>query len=328
MRKPWWKRASFWTVIVILASPIAADLALRLALGLGTPVLYRNDPAAGYVADPSQHVVRLFCRNDINRFSMRSPPIKIPKPGGEYRILCIGDSVTYGTTFVDQSEIFTSLLDRDLPGLLHKPVEVLNASAGGWAPGNELGYLRSRGTFDADRVIFVLNTGDLTQIFAESPVGVSPGYPSQEPLCALTELFSRYLLPRLEHENSADAGSTAAAAPDIAHDTPQVLAILAKANKFVTAHGAKFLIVYTPAVGPDWAPFAPGLKMLKDWCKSNSVHLLDITPFVADLPVDQIYFPAGHIHFRPKGHAIIARAIADYLVSHVQQQSATASSKP
>ncbi|HWB53001.1 MAG TPA: SGNH/GDSL hydrolase family protein, partial [Tepidisphaeraceae bacterium] len=318
---PWWKRIWVWLIIIIIASPIVADVALRLSVGLGTPLLYRSDPDAGYIVAPSQNVYRLFCHNDINQFSMRSPAVQTPKPKGEYRILFVGDSVTYGTTFVDQPEIFTSLLDQQLPNLLHRPVEVLNASAGGWAVGNELGYLRTRGTFDSNIVFFVINTGDLTQPFAESPVDLSPGFPSHDPTCALSELFERYLLPRLRHQSVADPGSTATTQPDIAHETPDVLNMLGKADKIAIDAGAKFTIVYTPAVGPDWAGLGPALKMLEDWCKSHSIDLINIAPLVSDLPEDQIYFPAGHIHFRPKGHVIIAKAIADYLQRTLREKS-------
>ena len=211
--------------------------ALRVQWGLGTPLLYQNDPDTGYIVSPSQNIVRFHCHNQINKFSMRSPAITATKPPGEFRLLAIGDSVTYGTSFVDQPLIFTSLLARDLPGRLGEPVEVLNASAGGWAVGNELGYLRSRGTFDANLVMFVINTGDLAQTFALSPVDSSLSFPSHNPFCALTELLQRYILPRFIHQNTADAGSTASA-PDLVHDTPQVFDALGNAMELANQHGA------------------------------------------------------------------------------------------
>src|SRR5205814_2503693 len=128
-----------------------------------------------------------FCHNDINAAGMRSAPIVSPKPKDEFRLLMIGDSVLYGMTHVDQSKIATSILARELPEQLHRQVEVLNASAGGWAVENEVGYLRSRGTFDADEVVFLLNGYDLTQPFNDLVPGVALTFPAQNPPLALWE---------------------------------------------------------------------------------------------------------------------------------------------
>src|SRR5437868_2879749 len=139
----WPARLAAATVILL----VIIELALRLVLGLGSPVLYRPDPACGYLPAPDQHLTRFFCRNDINSFGMRSPEVRPTKAPGVLRVLFLGDSITYGTTFVDQSQIFTSLLVPRLRAKVGREVEVLNASAGAWAIGNELGYLQSRGTF-------------------------------------------------------------------------------------------------------------------------------------------------------------------------------------
>ncbi len=172
------------SVLVLALLAIGCELGLRYVLGLGNPLLSEHDAAAGYVIDPDQHVRRFFCNTDINHWSMRSPAVTPVKPAGTYRILLIGDSMTYGSTQIDQKEIFSSLLQAELPARLHTPVEVLNASAGAWAVGNELGYLRSRGTFGADLVVLVVNSGDAAQPPSQlSDVGgdaatVSPHAPS------------------------------------------------------------------------------------------------------------------------------------------------------
>src|SRR5437763_17186053 len=106
-RKFRWAARLAGTAIILL---LVIELALRLVLGLGNPVIYQPDPACGYLPVPNQHVTRFFCRNDINSFGLRCPEFTANKPPGTLRILFVGDSVTYGTTHVDQSKIFTSLL--------------------------------------------------------------------------------------------------------------------------------------------------------------------------------------------------------------------------
>jgi lysophospholipase L1-like esterase len=55
------------------------------------------------------------------------------KPGGEFRILCIGDSVTFGFN-VDQSDSYPERLQAALrarfPG---RPIRVINAGTPGWS---------------------------------------------------------------------------------------------------------------------------------------------------------------------------------------------------
>ncbi|MBT3070837.1 SGNH/GDSL hydrolase family protein [Rhodomicrobium sp. Az07] len=130
-----------------------------------------RDEAAGgfgYISAPNQDVRRFFARNKINRFSMRSDEIEAQKAPDHTRILFIGDSVTYGTTYIDQTRIFTTLVANRASERIGNPVEILNASAGGWAPENEVGFLLSKGTFESDLVLIVLNTADLNSPLADS----------------------------------------------------------------------------------------------------------------------------------------------------------------
>ena len=301
-------RALKWFTITY-ALLVALELSLRFGLGLGNPVLYQYDSACGYLPAPNQHVRRFFRENDINSFGMRSPDITAHKSPGTLRILFLGDSVTYGTTYVDQSQIFTSLLARDLPQQLHRPVEVLNASAGAWGPANEAGYLESRGTFDADVVVFVLNTGDVVQPMNRATLLLANGYPERRPPFALYELWARYLRPRiLRSESAVDAGSQAATV-DVAQQTPPVLAVLDQARRFARERGAEFRIVYTPAHGGEWESpqNARGFEMLRDWAARERVPLLDLSADLASRPMADVY--QDSIHLKPAGNQIVADSV-------------------
>ena len=316
------KPKSRWPRRILIASGalvlllICAELGLRLILGLGNPVLYQADAASGYVPVPNQHLRRFFCRNDINSFSMRSPEVLPHKPAGCLRLMFLGDSVTYGTTHVDQSKIFTSLVARDLPSHLHRPVEVLNASTGAWAVENEWGYLRSRGAFDSDWVIFVLNTGDLTQPFTNPDFSNTSGYPDHRPPFATYELWVRYAAPRLLHRAAqVDAGAQASADADL-QQTTKVLSALSDARSFTAAHGAQFAIVYSPAHGSQWTttPYLQGFKMLEVWVEQNNVPFLDLTPYYAAHPDPEIY--QDGIHLNESGNRIVKDALLDALEKH------------
>ena len=191
MSRPFSLRKIFYC---LAAPPLVLEIALRIA-GFGDPLLYVTDPACRYLPASSQSVHRMLSFTQINADGMRSPPVVSPKPPDEFRALFLGDSVLFAGTWIDQSKVVTNRLNQDLPEQLHRPVEILNASTGGWAIDNEVGYLRTRGTFNADLVVFFLNSGDATQPVSETIPGVSPSYPDRRPWTAIGEVWSRYASP-------------------------------------------------------------------------------------------------------------------------------------
>ncbi len=160
------------TVLSVAVLAIALEVGLRTILGLGSPVLYVTDPRFGYFPKGNQHLHRFFVDIDTNRFGMRSDPVSEVKTVGEYRILFVGDSVPFGTTYVDQRDIFVERIGASLKKIRGKLVSALNASSPGWAPSNEFEFIKARGLYDADLVVLVYNTKDLTQPF--SPYQESP----------------------------------------------------------------------------------------------------------------------------------------------------------
>ncbi len=291
---------------------VLVDLALGHILGLGNNIVLQPDPGAGYVFAPNQHVHRFFKDTSINQYSMRSPSISPTKPAGTHRILLVGDSMTYGSTQLDQKAIFASLLASELPGQLHQPVEVLNASASAWAIGNEAGYLDSHGTYDADLVVVVVNTGDSLQA-TSTLADVGGDAATVKSPCALCEVWTRYLRDRIFHTPAKmDAGT----AP--ANDSPANAALnlqhLEHFYQVVQQHHARMAVVflamrlYIPANAQASAP-----GKLIDWAQQHQVPLLDTTAAESSFSLRDITLDG--VHFNPKGH----RTIATYLEQHWNQ---------
>ncbi|MEG4205290.1 hypothetical protein QUA20_15315 [Microcoleus sp. Pol7_A1] len=80
---------------------------------------------------------------------------------------------------------------------IKKQVQVLNASAGFWGIGNQLGYICKFGTFESDAVILQIGTHDLQQ-HPSSSTGLknNPLMPNRQPLLAMQEVFDRYVMLR------------------------------------------------------------------------------------------------------------------------------------
>jgi len=123
------RRAAMWTM-GLLAGLLLAESGLRLGLGLGRSPLSHADPDYGYAFNPNQNLRRFGNRVCYNEHGLRSEPLPRAKPRDEFRVLCVGDSVTNGGVLTDQVDTYPCLLEallkrRGLNG------RVLNASAGG-----------------------------------------------------------------------------------------------------------------------------------------------------------------------------------------------------
>jgi lysophospholipase L1-like esterase len=309
-----WRKRFLKAMAAVVALGALAEMGLRLSMGLGNPVLSTRDAACAYMMAPNQDVTRFGVRNYINRYSMRSHDFSEAKPADTFRILCLGDSITYGTTHVDQAKIFTGRLEQTLAEQ-HKHVEVLNASAGGWGPGNELGYLKSRGTFHADLVVFCVNPTDLDGDTNPGLLGLEYGQPEHKPVLALQELWVRYAMPRLA--NLLEPAQAHAAGPSItdnlATGVPVMLREMQQAKGFANRNGAAFAVIYTSAktgdAGFDTAATHAAHDRLVAWTRENSVPIVDVSAAFAACNQNELYI--DNLHIQEMGHEIIAEAFRE-----------------
>jgi hypothetical protein len=306
-RRPWRLFITGSTAVIALVAGL--ELALRLILGLGNPILIARDIACDYITKPNQDIYRFFVHTYINRFGMRSDEIPTTKAPNTLRIYFAGDSITYGTTHVDQAAIFSELVRRELPTLVHKPVDVLNGSANAWAPANEAAFLESRGLFQSDVVILVLNDGDLTQPIA-TIAEVGDGLPEIRPSSAIGEVYTRYIKPRLLHENAkSDAGISAA---EHAESTIQSnFFILDKLQAYVMSQGSHLAIAFLPfrASVSDGATRSAPQHLLK-WCKAQGVPLVDLAFAISTQPLNSITI-YDRVHLNALGNGLVATGLEE-----------------
>ncbi len=190
----------------LLISVFAAGELAGRTLGLHTPILYQVT-SYGYRVAPDQDIRRFGHRVFINHQGLRNEPIALLPAAGTLRILCIGDSITNGGAITDQDDTYPYQLQR-LLGAGGRKVEVINASAPGWAIANEAGWLRENGVLGAQAVVLTIGTLDLFQEFAgPETVDGHPSFPSHAPGLALEDLVTHYLVPRILRRLVADPGT-------------------------------------------------------------------------------------------------------------------------
>ncbi len=167
---------------VAVGGLIAAELAARHSLGLGDPPLLVPDPDVEYLLVTGQYH-RFGNAFVVNRWGMRS------EDRDSFDVLVVGDSVVNGGSHVDQSDLATEIVAR------RTGLHVANIAASSWGPPNMLAYMRKFGTFNAKSVVIVLSSHDRTDAPTFEPGAVQP---TGKPLCALTDGFGCYVMPRLQ----------------------------------------------------------------------------------------------------------------------------------
>lgn len=299
-------RYTLFALPALLAVAVAAECVLRYGVGLGNPVLVTPDAACNYIVKPDQDITRFFRHTHINHYGMRSnevPPTRTPHT---LRVMFVGDSITYGTSRVGQSEIFAEVVQRELPSVVHEPVEVLNASASSWAIDNELSYIRSRGIFQSDEVLLVLNSDDLAQPRATIQ-DLGDDLPVKRPATALGELYMREVKVHLFHAHArTDAGETSD--PGAQGIIQANLADLDAFRALVAGQHARFAIVYVPFRKDIPEDSSGPASVLRGWAAAHQVPFLDLTEVEAKYSPDQITLGDG-MHLNAAGHRMVATEI-------------------
>lgn len=303
------KRATFFLGLFI-ALLFVAELSLRAVYGLGSPPLIRRDPASGYEFRPGQHLRLFGNRIEYNSEGLRSESLR-PLANDSVRILCLGDSVTNGGAQTDQAATFPYQLEAELTKSGLK-VQALNASAGGWAPSNEAGFIREHGLFGSRQVVWELGTHDLFgghTLLAPS----DPNFPERVPLSAITELWSRYAWPRLAGRLKDDSPL-----PVLTNNDAERLAclrLLGSTATLMESRGAKVVFLLMPEAREfqDAGFAAVARRDFLEEAKHLAIPVINPYPdLLSSSKHGQDPFRDA-VHPNPLGNRIVAKLVATYL---------------
>ena len=95
-------------------------------------------------------------KNKHNSLGYRGDEIEIPKPEGQFRIVCIGGSTTYANALVDYKMSYPYVLEKYLIESGYENVRVINAGAGGWTSWESMINFELR-ILDLDPDVIIVN---------------------------------------------------------------------------------------------------------------------------------------------------------------------------
>jgi lysophospholipase L1-like esterase len=276
------------------------ELALRV-FGLGDPVLYDNRLAWGYRPRPNQTRRRIGGAGvHVNALGVRGPDVAATRAPDTTRLLFLGDSVTWGGSYVDDAQLFAAIAADRLASRDGRRVEWLDAGVNGWGPENVLGLVRETHGFDSSAWIVTALEDDLRR--EKTHAGEVP-YVEVSPWTAWEELLLR--------------GAYGLLVTYKRPKPPEDLARLADANlaryreiaDVGRAAGARVLLVWHPTVDALTSGVDP----------NRARFLARGSPEDATLDLGPAYRAAGgHVyldgmHLDVAGHRVAGEAIADAL---------------
>lgn len=313
---------------IVVGLSIVLEVALRLIVGFGNPLIYVADERIGYLLAPSQRTRRFGNRIEINEYSQRGPTISKTRSPSMLRVLLLGDSIANGSWWTDRDDTIAATISRQLEENVsagnssdfYSQIEVLNASANSWGPRNELAYLQRFGTFEAQVVVLLINTDDLFSPAPTSiPVGRDRYYPSRKPPLAIVEAFVRSVLP---YKPPPEMAAVRAEKGDRVGFN---LEAIRKIQETTIQSGAQFLLTMTPLLRElsQSGPRNHELKArarLTELTQTQQIDYIDfLLAFQAIQSPESLY--RDHIHPNHHGNRQIANAIGKQLRQQMVQLS-------
>ncbi len=302
-------------------------------------ILYQpvDNEALNYILKPDRQYEFEHIRVVISSQGLRDDPVSLEKPRGVYRILGLGDSVTFGWQ-VRSEDTYLKQLERILD--VSEPLrryEVINAGVPGYNLGNELAYLKERGgSYQPDLVIAgfcALNDADGTQSvymgdgnIAYVPLDSSSVSTDPRGVAARVKGFLRqkshlYHFVTQQYGMLRDRWSKSSRTSDTASHWPfpleerddlweRVTGHLLEMQDVAEEHGAGLLLVIFPMesqVMSEDAPLVPQ-EVLADFAQRIGVPVVDSLPVFREHGAS-LAFVDEFSHPSAFGHRLVAEEI-------------------
>jgi len=327
-------------LILAIVTLLLAEFALRLSGLVSTEGAHTAsesvfDKIPG-MFEPDQHVTErprpeLVHRISINSLGFRGEQVALEKSPGKFRILCLGDSFTFGS-YVNDEDTFPHLLGEKLrrQGM---SVEVINAGVGGTTIVDQAYFLRKALVVKPDLVLLTFSENDVDDLSKNVPLhmtleanrkwksgSMAPIYQAVRD----TALFNFALLVKARYvEYNRPHAVTSNSSPgtvDSKQLWEQYEREFGQLAKFLESQSIRFVFAVFPSNYRIGRALEPGnrLELATKVAERSGVQVIDLfTPLQAShLRPSDLYLLPYDGHPSRLGYEIVADAMASYLISH------------
>ena len=268
----------------------------------------------------------------INRFGLREREEIAPdnKAADERRVVCIGDSFTFGWG-VPVEQCWVRLLEGELRRTAGN-VRTVNCGASGAICVDEyaLGLRQRFGAFRPDLVVVTICLNDLIPsagLFVPGPPVPSSGLLlwdrlrgafARDPLDLDPSIDWVDALLHLRREDGEAAGYYGDDKPFDAmwqQGAPQLA--LADMKSWCAEHGCELLVVLWPflqGLGPGrWYPFGKLHALVGAECQRQGIPFLDLQPVLQPLRAEDLWVTPADMHANPTAQRAVVPALRDFV---------------
>lgn len=267
-----------------------------------------------------------------NNLGFRGPEVGHKAPG-EFRVLSLGESSTFGAG-VDSDETYSHLLEASLPPINRKRVSVINAGSHGYSIVQGFALLRFRGLdLDPDAVLVYFGYNDFLPVDYLRARDAGAGDPGEglddwELLQQRLEPTARLSAWLLEHSNLA-RGIAKLLRPSLTQtgEDPPTAEVTEGGRPRVPGPTRRLMLerilelcaergIHLTLIVPWYQGFTHHERLLRHFAAENQLTLVDLPRLLPSQPLrpfsprDRSYF-GDRIHPNARGHRLIAERIAE-----------------
>jgi len=329
-----------FVVGLVLVTLSLAEFALRMTGRVSTEVVHvASDPTYDKIPgvfDPGQRVTErpraeLAHRISINSLGFRGEQVTLEKAPEKFRILCLGDSFTFGS-FVNDEDTFPHLLGETFlrRGM---SVEVINGGVGGTTIIDQAHFLRKGLVMKPDLVLLTFSENDVDDLNMTVPAHVTmaanrkwksgvmgPFYQAVRD----TALFNFLLLAKARYVDLMTPRAIVSGSSGAQTESDQLWdkydAEFGRIAELLRSHSIGFVFAVFPSDHRIGRPLEPGnrLERARKVAERYGVPVIDLlTPLQGSrLPAKELYLLPYDGHPSRRGYGIVADAMSSYLISH------------
>ncbi len=338
-------RNLFLFVVSFVTPFLIFEIALRLAYGNPPIFLYpqaKYVPVAafGHKLVPNQKGVYTFDKLvETNSFGFRDREWRMVKPAGQIRIMCLGDSLTFGNGMrVEDS--YPKVLERKLKEA-NPNVEVLSAAVSGWATYNEVDFFVAEGIRLKPDIAVV---GFFPNDFRVRPrtydvVLNDEGRWEMRPLWlrwlpykfiflmkrSATVVYLRNRIASVRRGKNDFVTQLLENKIDLNQDDSvrATLDDLRQMKKVCDEKKIKMVLASIPPVNSFWFPKGSFRynELLKKFCESNGIVFVDLADgFWGFKDTNKLYLYPWDNHLSSKGHELVARRLDELIITQLKER--------
>ena len=295
---------------------IIMELLARNLIGLGDPIVYETDPIVGFRLKANQDKKRRKgSRVTVDKEGFRvNPGSKINQNKYSQNVIFIGDSVTYGGSYIDNSELFSSIICKNLNYNL-----CLNGGVNAWGTGNMGRFISKIDLYtyrNINKLIVTILPGDeLRNIQPIRGLGKWSGGIPRQP-SALNEILKYileiHLIPSLTNNSLKleQAKSKEIRLRNISREINWNELI----SKFKKSEIPLFIVITPPR---SWIEnnqkFSSDIKFYNEYLKksANLSNVVSTCNLINYLPKSKRFkdWYVDEVHLSKKGHSVWAKSI-------------------